>query len=82
MHLQVAHLALLPGCVLCRHVSTVGEQLELMCHMLLMQVMEMHLKGEEPQRPVAFELLQRVYVHVDPEHFVPFEPDEISSTPL
>ena len=46
------------------------------------QIIEWHLKGEEHERPKAFDLQQRVYVHVDTAHFVAFTPDEISSGPL
>jgi len=44
-----------------------------------MQVIEMHLHGEEHERPVAFDLQQRVYVHTDPCNLVPYYPDEIAS---
>lgn len=46
------------------------------------QIVEWHLKGEERERPQTFDLQQRVYVHMDPAHFVAFTPDEISSGPL
>lgn len=46
------------------------------------QVIEKHVQGEEPVRPVAFDLQQRVFVHVKPEHFWAFTADEISSSPL
>lgn len=42
----------------------------------------MHLQGEEHERKQAFDLQQRVFVHVNPELFWPFTPDEISSAPL
>lgn len=47
-----------------------------------MQVIEMHLQGEEHERRLAFDLQQRVFVHANPDHFWPFYPDEISSAPL
>ena len=46
-----------------------------------LQVIEMHLQGEEHERPVAFDLQQRVYVHTDPSNLVPYYPDEIASAP-
>jgi hypothetical protein len=49
---------------------------------ILAQVIEMHLSGEEHERPVAFDLQQRVYVHTDVNNLVPYYPDEIASTPL
>ncbi len=48
----------------------------------LAQVIEMHLPGEEHERPIAFDLQQRVYVHTDVDNLVPYYPDEIASTPL
>ena len=42
----------------------------------------MHLQGEEHERKQAFDLQQRVFVHVDSGLFWPFTPDEISSAPL
>ncbi len=44
-------------------------------------MIEMHLQGEEHERPVAFDLQQRVYVHTDPSNLVPYYPDEIASAP-
>jgi len=44
-----------------------------------MQVIEMHLHGEEHERPVAYDLQQRVYVHTNPCNLVPYYPDEIAS---
>ena len=49
---------------------------------LLPQIIEWHLKGEEDERPKAFDLQQRVYVALAPSHFLAFTPDEISSGPL
>ena len=46
------------------------------------QVVEMHLKGVEHERPIAFDLQQRVYVRTDPQNLVAYYPDEIASTPL
>jgi hypothetical protein len=51
-------------------------------HIFASQVVELHIKGEEHERTMAFDLQQRVYVNVDPAHFVPFAPDEIASTPI
>ncbi|CAK0753282.1 hypothetical protein CVIRNUC_002209 [Coccomyxa viridis] len=45
-------------------------------------VVEMHLKGVEHARPIAFDLQQRVYVRTDPQNLVAYYPDEIASTPL
>ena len=45
------------------------------------QVIEMHMQGEAHERPAAFDLQQRVYVHTDPCNLVPYYPDEIASTP-
>lgn len=50
-------------------------------HAFIVQVIEMHLQGEEHERPIAFDLQQRVYVHTDPSNLVPYYPDEIASTP-
>ena len=45
----------------------------------VMQVIEMHLHGEEHERSVTFDLQQRVYVHTDLCNLVPYYPDEIAS---
>ena len=71
-HVLLAHT--LPFLPLCMPILT--------AQLSALQIIEWHLKGEEDERPQAFDVQQRVYVAIAPSQFMAFTPDEISSGPL